>query len=571
MSRPSNIPSGGDARPVCKIFMVGFPTTLPDSTLSTVVDMVGHLVPDASVVPYELLDPSENVNAESDGRGTGISLPLDWIFTEARCLLETMQKSASKQEEIILSGYGLGGIVAKQLASQISSLIFFDVPHESASHQPWEGLLVNLVKTTPSVKLQNSLYSTVSRLARRVAELSTSFSKFEPKYRIMNVFPHHAHESTAPMRASVEESSSWLNSLRRAVQWPGTAQIGSCKVDDIPSLRLLRTCFTPTWDTRSVDPSPPPHRLAYFDALKTLSPSTRIIYENMAPDAVDTMGTLKAVYDKEFQQCKFSAVRGGIVYVTAPDGRGRSAVVKLLSRHLQAQASLVVIDNFPGQLSDAEHPTAFYSLMVSTLHHILSQKPSLLTRPVQMLMNELLQRDAWAEGAVQNLLSVLFASCDADFLIVVHDYGFPLWPDVARKWWSGLVDESRETRRSGASICTLLVSGTGLQNDKHHAGRNLHRLDLTENYEQKKADFIRKECARILAEIGSASSGFLRGARGIHIQNEIVTRVLSIPGSFGEIGRYLDHLLRGLTLSTPRAILRRIGPIPETTNEFYCG
>lgn len=97
--------------------MVGFPTTLPDSKLSTVVDMVGHLVPEASVVAYELLDPGENVSAGSSGHGTNIALPLDWIFTEARSLLEKMPESLSKGEEIILSGYGLGGIVAKQVCT----------------------------------------------------------------------------------------------------------------------------------------------------------------------------------------------------------------------------------------------------------------------------------------------------------------------------------------------------------------------------------------------------------------------------------------------------------------------
>lgn len=97
--------------------MVGFPTTLPDSTLCTVMDMVGHLVPEASVVPYELLDLSENVNAESGGRGTSMSLPLDWIFTEARSLFEKIRECASNGEEIILSGYGLGGIVAKQVCT----------------------------------------------------------------------------------------------------------------------------------------------------------------------------------------------------------------------------------------------------------------------------------------------------------------------------------------------------------------------------------------------------------------------------------------------------------------------
>lgn len=97
--------------------MVGFPTILPDSTLSTVVDMVGHLVPEASVIPCELLDPSENASAESGGRGTDISLPVDWILTEATSLLGRMRESAAKGEEIILSGHGLGGIVAKQVCN----------------------------------------------------------------------------------------------------------------------------------------------------------------------------------------------------------------------------------------------------------------------------------------------------------------------------------------------------------------------------------------------------------------------------------------------------------------------
>lgn len=101
--------------------MVGFPTTLPDSTLSTVVDMVAHLVPEASVISYGLLDRSDNDNVELGGRGTSIPMPLDWIFTEARSLLEKMRQCASKGEEIILSGYGLGGIVVKQVCTHRTS------------------------------------------------------------------------------------------------------------------------------------------------------------------------------------------------------------------------------------------------------------------------------------------------------------------------------------------------------------------------------------------------------------------------------------------------------------------
>ena len=98
--------------------MVGFPTTVPapESGLSTVVDMVGHLVPNASVVLHELLDPSERDDGgERGGGGTGSSPPSDWLVAEARSLLGRMREAAAGDGEIILSGHGLGGIVAKQV------------------------------------------------------------------------------------------------------------------------------------------------------------------------------------------------------------------------------------------------------------------------------------------------------------------------------------------------------------------------------------------------------------------------------------------------------------------------
>lgn len=100
--------------------MVGFPTTLPVSIYST-VEVVDHLVPEASVIQYELLDPSKDLIPESGEYGTVVSLPVDWIFTEARSLLKKMRETTPKGGEIILSGYGLGGIVAKQVCSSQNS------------------------------------------------------------------------------------------------------------------------------------------------------------------------------------------------------------------------------------------------------------------------------------------------------------------------------------------------------------------------------------------------------------------------------------------------------------------
>jgi hypothetical protein len=102
--------------------MVGFPShTSPSTELASVVDVIRQVVPKASVSHLEL-------ERRDGARGGGDkTVPVfgsvndhfyapDWVMNEAVHLLETI-KSHAPQGEVLLAGYGLGGIIVKQVCS----------------------------------------------------------------------------------------------------------------------------------------------------------------------------------------------------------------------------------------------------------------------------------------------------------------------------------------------------------------------------------------------------------------------------------------------------------------------
>ncbi|KAI1464372.1 uncharacterized protein F4812DRAFT_209472 [Daldinia caldariorum] len=108
--------------PVFSIFMVNFPTTSARDGFIPMVEMVEHLVPEAVVtkLDLELSCTTSNPSGYDLGPAPGssasdINLPSDWITSQARSLLERMRHNTSNGAAILLSGYGLGGILVKQV------------------------------------------------------------------------------------------------------------------------------------------------------------------------------------------------------------------------------------------------------------------------------------------------------------------------------------------------------------------------------------------------------------------------------------------------------------------------
>lgn len=297
----------------------------------------------------------------------------------------------------------------------------------------------------------------------------------------------------------------------------------------------------------------------YLEALQTLSSSRWILYENRTLDKPDDFSDLQEIYRSLLESIVWNDVpRNGSIQVTGPAGYGKSAFVKLISQVIRRRSSVVVLDNF---LSSSERtPPTLYDVYVSSLHQIISQRPSLF-RPVQNLMVEILRQTIWTEENLRVLLAaILHHSRAVDFLIVIYD--FEDWPSEIRSWWS-------ETLGSLMKSC---VSAFAFLTSSRHPIKDLtsskpHELDLEKEYERYKEHFIRAKTNNLL-DHAYGSIVFGKGLSA-NVKKKIMSRAKSFQGSFSAIDTYLTLLFQDFTLNTLKAIMCNIEASPRTEEELY--
>lgn len=297
----------------------------------------------------------------------------------------------------------------------------------------------------------------------------------------------------------------------------------------------------------------------YLEALQTLSSSRWILYENRTLDKPDDFSGLQKIYRSLLDGIVWNDVRkNGSIQVTGPTGYGKSALVKLISQVIRRKSSVVVLDNF---LSSSERtPPTLYHVYVSSLHQIISQRPSLF-RPVQNLMVEILRQKIWTEENLRVLLAaILQHSRGVDFLIVIYD--FEDWPSEIRSWWS-------ETLGSLMKSCVLafafLTSSREPINDL--TSSKPHELDLSKEYERYKEDFIKAKTNNLL-DHAYGSVVFGKGLSE-NVNENIMSAAKSFQGSFTAIDTYLTLLFQNFTLNTENAIMRTIEASPQTEKQLY--
>ncbi|KAH6984430.1 hypothetical protein BKA56DRAFT_581017 [Ilyonectria sp. MPI-CAGE-AT-0026] len=627
-----------------RVYLVGFPTVVPDSETVPVVEMIRHLLPEASVVchdifrcdvdiPLQCLDeddadePSVHSNNDQtlsapklDGQpgldnleaeqlsantvlnhektlgmtdddltrviGTDVMVFLDdlatvssvaiggfftgWIDSEAYSLLERIQKETPDQNtghpsKVLLAGYGFGGIVVKQavvnanansmfydVAYNALSLVFFATPHQSTDQQTWEEQLLRLIRsTTESSSYRGRLSGILPELVESVSHLSQAFSRVETKYDIKNIVP----DDDAAMETTPGKKS-WTT-----VQWPDH-DLAVCSVEDVYKMKLLRSHFAP-FCMLSDEPLgilTPEEYTTYFHTLQALSPSRRIVYESRTLDEPDDFNILEDIYGSLLRRIPVDYVCGSSIQVVAPKGYGKSVIVKLISQHIRRESSVVVIENFPNPLEN--HPTTFYGVIISFIHQIISQKPSLF-RPVRNLMTEMLRQSVWTEQAVKDLLSAIFLhSRDVNFLIVVYNLESPLWPAEVREWWSEI---PALLESSFGCTCTFLISNE--QPVKTFGDQRLYQIDLQRNFAEHKEAFIHAKTNQLLDSV--YGSTWRRDERAKEIKQRVISKVKTFRGSFREISALLVHLLQGLSRVAPQAIRQTISRGLQTTEELY--
>lgn len=297
----------------------------------------------------------------------------------------------------------------------------------------------------------------------------------------------------------------------------------------------------------------------YFEALQTLSSSRWILYENRTLDKPDDFSDLQEIYRSLLESIAWKDSREhGSIQVTGPAGSGKSALVKLISQVIRQRSSVVVLDYL---LSSSERtPPTLYDVYVSSLHQIISQRPSLF-RPVQNLMVEILRQRIWTEDNLRVLLAaILHHSRGVDFLIVIYD--FEDWPSEIRSWRS-------ETLGSLMKSC---VSDFGFLTSSRHPINDLtpskpHELDLKTEYERYKEHFIRKKTNNLLGR--AYGSVFFSKGLSEDVKKKIMSTAKAFQGSFTAIDTYLTLLFQKFTLNSPKAMMCNIEASPQTEEQLY--
>lgn len=295
----------------------------------------------------------------------------------------------------------------------------------------------------------------------------------------------------------------------------------------------------------------------YFQTLQVLSPTRRVIYENRTLDECDDQDALRKIYFDLIGDITWEKSRGRTIQVTASKGYGKSAIVRLICQKIQQEASVVTIHNSP------RDQTSLYSTMVSVIHQIISQRPTLFPS-IHPLLIEMLRHNVWVARSVEHILySIFLCSEGVDFMIVIHNFDSPLWSQEVRDWWLKI---PVMLKSSDHCTCTFLISNDQLINNP--TSQQWQHIDLEAHFSssRRRAFIIDKTSQLLECFFTSASpkSQFYETAK-----DKIIQRATNFQGSFSDVNALLVHLFEGLVLSSRDEILRNINRSPLTSTELH--
>ncbi|KAK2811528.1 hypothetical protein FQN50_002151 [Emmonsiellopsis sp. PD_5] len=494
-----------------RAYLVGFPDT-------SLVQILPKLVPEARFIPQEIfrhdrapgnLALEGSLDLERTGNNISDHTQIDtnvangdffspaWIVREAYYLLDRIQRETGNagHRKILLGGHGFGGIVIKQaiviantnpkyyrIASKIGSLIFLNTPNQAPDPQTWEKLIVELIPITSKPYSSNI----ISSFTTFVSHLSHVFCVFHGKYIIRNIVPKNTIGAVL---------AKFSNGPREAAIWPDDKdrQVAICSIDEFPKLKILRCHFAPAYllcNQNEQGIFDPKKDAAYFETLQALSDSQWIIYQSKTVIGFDDYNILKNTYRSVLERVPFGKKGGGVIRVTG--GNGQSKVMRLISHHIRQKSSAIIIDNFLSPLEN--YPPTLYGVIISCIHQIISQQPSLF-RHIRDLTDEMFHQHVWTAESVKNALHVLLLqSSGVDFLVVIYEYESHHWPSEVRELWteiSGLIETVVDATFTFIVDSTSYINGLATQTQL--------TLDVEKDIEQHRNPFEQIRLTEVLA------------------------------------------------------------------------
>ncbi|WQF82582.1 Putative B30.2/SPRY domain, P-loop containing nucleoside triphosphate hydrolase [Colletotrichum destructivum] len=537
---------------------------------------------------HEVIDDDDDDDAKSTTSLYDLSYSRSWIEKEALDLLDRIHRHAPKAGEggnkIVLAGYGLGGIVIKQaiviantaprfydVASNVTRLLFFATPHgpnqhsaadRSSTQLTWEHVLANLLEVT-DIKDTGRFSQLLSGLVESVSQLSHSFYRFAAKY------------STSDFVQGVDDSLEHLekpSASKTVIRWPKRGSqngLAICSVDDLGELELLREHFAPlevlwsrleTSDSHCAVVSATGDNVeTYFDALQLLSPSRWILYEGPNIDRPTDFNNLDTIYRSVTDKLCWEQMRGGLINIYGPPCSGKSTLVQFISQKFREQWSVVTVD-YQTNSSGGRRPT-LYSVLVSCIHQLLSQRPSLF-QPVRSLMAEINRQNVLTEASLETLLSSMFLHCQAmDFLIVVYD--LDAWEAPVQDFWLRM--RERLAASPSASTCTFLIKSRNPDESLNSTKR--YEFNLGEENQRCRTILIRDKTRQLLDfDYGST---FISERLAERVESKVTQSASAFDGSFSAVTAYLEYVLQKSGISSIQSIEESIDKGPVDQRQLY--
>ncbi|SPN98681.1 uncharacterized protein DNG_01725 [Cephalotrichum gorgonifer] len=548
------------ARREYRIYLVGFPERSQVLNTLPIPTVIEGIVPEAEIVRHDIFrgDPNSRPADVSAARKTTAEEPEDqgtstlkddisdgdvhadsasatsvaahnfftpeWIEEEGVQLLSRIQKHARSEEtgdrpQVVLAGHGLGGVIVKQAivvantdprfydtSLDVASLIFFTTPHRATASVTWEEVLSRLLRATG----RNRQAHLLSGIVDFVSRLPLAFYRFASKYAIVNFVQAGNGSDNFKFNNDIEEVVGWS-------EREGRIDAATCVSDNLAALASLRKHFAPR----------------QFD-------------------------NLRSIYHTLTSSVSLKSMRGGSVQVIGTAGLGKSALVKLISQDIMQESPVVIIENFN---NPPDQPTRnLYSVYVSFVHQIISQRPSLF-RPVHNRLTRLTREDVWMEKALlAHLTAILLLAKNVDFLIVIYDW--ETWPAVVRSWWCDLPGLFS---KSSGSAATFLISSQ----ERIHAlsPEKTRPLNMAEKYPRYKHSLIRTRTRQFLGPPSSATP--VSDDHNQEVRKKIIETARGFEGSFTATNQYMTSLFDSFTLSTPNALRWSIQRAPATEEALY--
>ncbi|KAL7897256.1 ankyrin repeat-containing domain protein [Trichoderma sp. TUCIM 5745] len=503
---------------------------------------------------------------------------------EALKLLSQIKKHVADSKDdmgkVLLAGYGFGGFVVKQaivlsntiptfygIALDISSLVFFNTPHESTGHLTWEEFLLHMLRET-NRSYRGHLSRILSELVESVSQLSHSFNTFASKYPTSD-FIQGEYARIAKIDKSSEDVVVWDNE---------SGSVDSLKRFPLGSLekqKSLRKHFAPCHILSSLRKhrlknemmnmtSPEEYKRAYFGILQVLSSSRWILYEPKVLERPEEFYSLQEIYGSVVQKISFKTIRGGSLEIIGPTGSGKSAVIKLLLQSMTQKSSLTVINNFMD--SSGAPSGSLYSILVSSIHQIVSQRPHLFPY-IRNLMDHVTGQSTWTEPVVRAALWSLFQHSEfTDFLIIIHD--FDLCPTEVKSWWLHI---QSSLAMSSTSTCTFIIGSRG-SCAEFPAGTQ-YRIDLSKTRDHNKRILVSNNVQHFFQHYYNLSPSYEAFSEDTNfkedLQQKIIKKTGKFKGSMSSIKLYLGRLFQSFTLSSIPAIERSLSICPTTEEALY--